>query len=149
MSAITFKHGPVTITVDGLPESVSEEAVKLELALHSLPYDDPHAAFAANFAAFGGTSTFPQVDARREFSCKSAVLGVDEFGEGTELRSEVTLYPPANDMRAPRQSDAIAAALEEERRDTQGGLPVAPECAGACVCDPACDAFAPCERLGS
>lgn len=141
MSRVTFRHGPVTITVDGLPESVLSAAVHLELGVHYAYHAeaDRDAAFAADFAAFGGSELFAEASGSSRFSARHVARA------GGGATSKLQLYAPApyDDVESP----ALAAALAGEARDRQGGMPVAPECSGACVCVPACDVFAPCERL--
>jgi hypothetical protein len=115
MSPITFKHGPVTITVEGLPEMIDPERVVLEVGLHTqLGVTDAEAieTFVRHFHALGGSKTFPRVKPGERFSCCSKVRG-NEAGEPSGHRSELLLYAP--------DSAGIDAAIESERDAVQPG----------------------------
>jgi hypothetical protein len=197
---VEFNHGPVTITVTGLPDCVPADAFRLALGIHS-PFDLPErervAAFAETFTALGGIETFTDTDPAAPFS----VLAEDASVAGH--RSDLRLYPPgctddrvllssaivtaldvdrhARDVRNEQMATtkereaaqqaagvlrgvgeragwtdatgggSVQAAVDAERARPvvlrQGGMPVAPECERGCVCDQACGAFDPCERL--
>lgn len=109
MSTITFQHGPVTVTIEGLPETVSDSGVGVALSLFSHPYDDEPAAFAANFAALGGTGLFGDVDPADAFYPHHTTFGEREDGTVTRMDSRLTLHPPLKGAM-----EAITAALRAE-----------------------------------
>jgi hypothetical protein len=131
MSTITFRHGPVTITVEGLPESVLPQSTRFALTIHPnyYPKGERHHAFVENFTRLGGSSTFPDVNATERFSVLSRVHGRNEMGVETRHQSELKLFPPDPDVRVEQPHVAIAAALQRESDDAVvealGGLPIA------------------------
>jgi hypothetical protein len=116
VSTITFRHGPVTITVEGLPESVLPQSTRFALTIHPAYYakGERHHAFVENFKWLGGSSTFPDVDPTERFSVASKVHGRDETGAQTRHESELKLFPPDGDERVVRPYPSIAAALQRE-----------------------------------
>lgn len=117
MSTITFRHGPVTITVEGLPESVLLDSVKLELGVHSAYHKrNASEAFVENFGALGGTATFPATRADEQFSVRSYARGIDPAGIKSGAESKLVLYPPHADVAPARWAaiPEIAAALQRE-----------------------------------
>jgi hypothetical protein len=116
MSTITFRHGPVTITVEGLPESVLPQSTRFALTIHPAYYakGERHHAFVENFTRLGGSSTFPDVDPTERFSVVSKVHGRDETGAQTRHESELKLFPPEPATRVEQSHVAIAAALQRE-----------------------------------
>jgi hypothetical protein len=131
VSTITFRHGPVTITVEGLPESVLPQSTRFALTIHPnyYPKGERHHAFVENFKRLGGGRTFPDVDPTKRFSVVSTVHGRDETGAQTRHESELKLFPPDPDVRVEQPHVAIAAALQRESDDAVvealGGLPIA------------------------
>jgi hypothetical protein len=170
MSTITFKHGPVTITVDGLPESVLPAAVHLELGVHYAyhPEAERDAAFIADFVALGGSGLFAEANATNKFSVRH-VARADGSDPATAwcATSKLQLYAPAEDgdpvspaltaalASEPEEPDLLAAlrvSLEKVRaRERQeAGLARAPECwDGCCAPFPKCDPSAPCDIYGA
>jgi hypothetical protein len=116
---VTFRHGPVTITVEGLPESIKPTAVSLvDVHVHASTYNGrkaQHEAFVAHFRDLGGSETFPLAEITKPFSVHSRVVGVDDAGASTRFVSRLQLYPPKRDH--PEAHDvvpAIADALDRE-----------------------------------
>lgn len=116
---VTFRHGPVTITVEGLPESVKPTGVSLvDVHLHASTYNGgkaQHEAFVTHFRDLGGSETFPLTEATKPFSVHSRVIGVDEAGGSTGFVSRMQLYPPGRDH--PEAHDVVPAiddALDRE-----------------------------------
>lgn len=120
MSTITFRHGPVTITVEGLPESVKPTGVSIfDLHVHASSYgaqrETQHEAFVSHFRELGGSKTFPDTEATKPFSVHSKVRGVDEAGDSTGFVSRLQLYPPKHEPEAQNVVAAIDDALDRER----------------------------------
>jgi hypothetical protein len=111
-----FRHGPVTITVEGLPESVLPAAMHLELGVHYSYHSDGvmEEAFCEDFAALGGSRLFPGANGDNRFSVKHLARGVAEGGGGVGSTSKLQLYAPARRGQGTDTSPAIVAALECE-----------------------------------
>lgn len=105
MTTFQLQHGPVTITVEGLPATVRPESVTIDVGIHSVFDGDYRGcvdAFVENFAALGGRDTFPQVDPSKRSSCGS-------YAVDRGLTSRLGLYPP--DPPVVAGEEAIRAAL--------------------------------------
>jgi hypothetical protein len=113
MSTIKINQGPLTITIEGLPEAVRPDGVRFELGLRFREgYDDPDAAVAAfveTFAELGGSKLFRGVDPEREFSCRTTTKA------DSGAVAEVQLYPPTDRPPLPVHIAAIADALAVEK----------------------------------
>jgi len=190
MTRIEFKHGPVTITVTGLPDCVPADAFRLALSIHSpvlLSERERVAGFSEAFTALGGVETFAGTDPAAPFSVVSAVAragfsselllfppgcsgddalafsaivtALDVDRHARDVRNELAAIDGAREaaqqvagvLRGVGERGSVQDAVDAERshpvRPRQGGMPVAPECERGCVCDQACGAFDPCERL--
>lgn len=120
MSTITFRHGPVTITVEGLPESVKPTAVSLvDVHVHATSYgarrETQHEAFVSHFRELGGSETFPVTESTKPFSVHSKVVGVDDAGGSTGFVSRLQLYPPSRDH--PEAHDVVPAIADALGRE--------------------------------
>lgn len=104
-------HGPVTITIEGLPDTVLPESVTLDIGVHShyvKGWSRQVDGFATNFVALGGRETFPGVDPTKRFSCQS-------HADADGLCSKLTLFPPDPPTSDLAREDAFHAALTHER----------------------------------
>lgn len=110
---IEFKHGPVTITVTGLPECVPADAFRLALSIHSpvlLAERERVAGFSEAFTALGGVETFAGTDPAAPFSVVSA-----DGDARAGFLSEMRLYPPGCSDDLALASSAIVTALDVDR----------------------------------
>jgi hypothetical protein len=112
MSSVTFKHGPIEITVTGLPETINPRAVGVDLWIASGFDDDPHEAFARHFKALGGLATFPDTTPTDRYSARHTVHGTLPDGTPSDHHSRLSLHAP--ESRTLTGCEAIAAALAAE-----------------------------------
>jgi hypothetical protein len=113
MSSIRFQHGPVSITVDGLPDRIAPDSVKLSLGIHSnvlMGTSERVAEFAEAFTALGGVETFPLTDPAEPFSVAAA-----DGDPGAGFWSELRMYPPGCSDSRGTAAQAILAALDVDR----------------------------------
>lgn len=112
MSVFVLHHGPVTITIEGLPDTVLPESVTLDLNIHSGFHEGGYRehidAFAQAFTELGGTATFPQADPASPYSCAS-------YATSEGLTSRLTLHPPHAPSRTAAGEDAIHVALTHQQ----------------------------------
>jgi hypothetical protein len=117
---LTSKIGPLTITVDGLPDGLTTQGL-LRVEIIAFPpfsedADVQYAWFQDGFMALGGSDTFPNVNAGDEFSLMTQRGAVDERGAASGATMLLRLHTP-NKQTAPQSAvPAIADALEHEKK---------------------------------
>lgn len=112
---LTFTLGPVTISVEGLPECVRAQAATVMLTISPHFDDDPIDAFVERFRALGGTETFESVDPSDPYSARSEAHGVTDAGEKTLYTSVLALHAPQGRRIRVPAVEALTRALEDDR----------------------------------
>lgn len=110
--SFTFQFGPVTVTVDGVPDSVLPAALTCDLSVfdHYADPDERIPRFVETFRAMGGAEAFGVDSATTE---RNAVRLEAKSDEDERTRGEFLLYL-ASASRKPKPHPALEAALAAE-----------------------------------
>lgn len=130
---LTFPLGPLTVTVENVPDAIDPRALSVNVELHPANTTQrpdgvtPLDALVTTFDALGGVETFPNINPASQFSVDRKVRRVPNGGEPTDgepySKAELRVYLtgiPAKDERATleriKYGPQVAAVRELRRR---------------------------------